>query len=974
MNNILRITRKELSGFFASPAALIFLGTFLAVTLFIFFWVETFFARNIADVRPLFEWMPVLLIFLTSAITMRLWSEERRAGTLEFLLTTSIKPVCLVLGKFFACLSLVSIALVLTLPLPITVSFIGLLDWGPVIGGYIAALFLAASYIGIGLYASIRSENQIVSLITAVLVCSLFYLLGSDMLTGLFGNKPSEFLQLIGSGSRFESITRGVVDLRDLVYYLSLVGIFLSLNVYGLERIRWSGNKANRKHRQWGLLTILLVINFIVLNLWLSPVNKARLDLTQGNIYSISDATRSYLSRLKEPLLIRGYFSAQTHPLLAPLVPRLKDLMKEYQIAGQGKVRVEFVDPHTDQELEQEAGQKYGIKPVPFETTSKYQASVTNSYFDILIKYGDQFETLSFKDLIEIKAKRNIDIDVELRNPEYDITRAIKKVLYSYQGRGNLFSNISKPIVFKEYISADNTLPEVLIKLKSSLAEIMQELSEQGSGKISVEMLDPDADEGRIAKQIQDEYGFQPMAASLFDTKTFWFYMVMDDGKRQVQVPLPESFSKEELKRSINGALKRFSSGFLKTVALSMPEYSPAMPQYGIAGSGKSYKWLRGTLEEEYNVIDADLSQGQVPADADLLLVLSPDKLDEKQLFGVDQFLMQGGTIILSTSPIDITFQGNFSARKLDSGLSDWLARKGLLIEEDLVLDKQNSAFPVPVQRQIGGFTVEETMMVNYPFFVDIRQSGMDKESGLSAGVEQVSMSWPSPITLDNEKNKDRKIVRLLESSDQSWTSDSLLLQPDFQRYPQIGFPEKDEKSKQLLSVILEGRFESWFKGKPSPLLSKKEDKEEVKKETKKQEVGQEKKKDDKEEKPPVVARVIEKSPESARIVLFSSNVFLTDTALQLASGARRTRYEGPVQLVKNCIDWSLEDRGLLSIRGRSQFSRTLIPLGDHVRMFLEYLNYSLTLFGLVFVWFIWRMTRKRALMRRQALLDEGRA
>ena len=108
MSNALRIARKEFAGFFSSPIAFIFLGAFLAVTLFVFFWVETFFARNIADVRPLFEWMPLLLIFLVAAITMRMWSEERRAGTLEFLLTSSAKSHELVLGKFMACLGLVN--------------------------------------------------------------------------------------------------------------------------------------------------------------------------------------------------------------------------------------------------------------------------------------------------------------------------------------------------------------------------------------------------------------------------------------------------------------------------------------------------------------------------------------------------------------------------------------------------------------------------------------------------------------------------------------------------------------------------------------------------------------------------------------------------------------------------------------------------------------------------------------------------
>ena len=170
MKQTLSITRKELAGYFGSPMALIFVGAFLAVTLFAFFWVDTFFARGIADVRPLFRWMPVLMIFLVAALTMRQWSEEQRAGTLEVLLTLPVSKVQLVLGKFLAVMALVALALALTLFLPITVSLLGNLDWGPVIGGYLAALLMAAAYAAIGLFVSSRTDNQIVALILTVLV------------------------------------------------------------------------------------------------------------------------------------------------------------------------------------------------------------------------------------------------------------------------------------------------------------------------------------------------------------------------------------------------------------------------------------------------------------------------------------------------------------------------------------------------------------------------------------------------------------------------------------------------------------------------------------------------------------------------------------------------------------------------------------------------------------------------------------
>ena len=299
MKQTLSITRKELAGYFGSPMALIFVGAFLAATLFSFFWVDTFFARGIADVRPLFRWMPVLMIFLVAALTMRQWSEEQRSGTLEVLLTLPVSRIQLVAGKFLAVMALVAIALALTIFLPITVEMLGNLDWGPVFGGYLAAILLAAAYAAIGLFVSSRTDNQIVALIATVLLCGLFYLAGSGGLTDFVGDRVGEILRAIGSGSHFESIERGVVDLRDLLYYLSLTGIFLTLNVASLDSKRWSTGKRTLPHRRGVMLTtILVVLNLAMLNVWVFPLTGVRLDLTAQREYSLSQTTRDLLRNL----------------------------------------------------------------------------------------------------------------------------------------------------------------------------------------------------------------------------------------------------------------------------------------------------------------------------------------------------------------------------------------------------------------------------------------------------------------------------------------------------------------------------------------------------------------------------------------------------------------------------------------------------------------------------------------------------
>lgn len=961
MNTLFRIARKEFGSFFSSPIAFIFLGTFLAVTLFVFFWVETFFANNITEVRPLFEWMPILLIFLSAAITMRMWAEEHRAGTLEFLLTSPVQPMTLVLGKFLACVGLIAVALTLTLPLPITISMLGPLDWAPVLSGYLATLFLAAAYISIGLFVSVKSETQIVSLIITSLICGLLYLIGSDTLVAFFGNQGSELLQLLGTGSRFNSITRGVVDIRDLYYYLGIMGVFLCLNIYGLEKIRWAGNPTNKKHRLWQITCGLLIANFIVANFWLAPIGLLRVDMTQGNIYSISDATQNYLQQIKEPLLIRGYFSSQTHPLLAPLVPRLRDLLEEYSIAGGDKVLVEFVNPLDNPELEQEAGQKYGIRPIPFQTTSKYQASVTNSYFDILVQYGDQFETLGFRDLIEVKAQNEQNLEVELRNPEYDITRAIKKVLYNYQGGGNIFNRIKKPVTFTGYFSDDSRLPEELVQLKKDVSSLLEEMEEASGKRFTGNIVDPDTD-NQVAKTINEKYGFQPMSASLFDTNTFWFYMTLNSGDQTLEVPLPEDLEKESLKRSMNAGLKRFATGFTKTVALSVPASTPPMPQYGMPARGLQFNVLREMLSQEHTVKDATLESGTVPSEADLLMVVSPEKLDDKQLFAIDQFLMQGGTLILATSPYQINLDQSLSITHHTSGLNDWLAHNGITINDMLVLDPRNSAFPVPVDRDVGGFTIRETHMVKYPYFVDIRPDGMNPDSGLTNGINQLTMNWASPVKINEETNDERTVTRLLHSSNKSWVSSSTEIQPDFKLHGDLGFPVSGNQGQQLLGVAIEGSFSSYFAGKPSPLQKEQPA-------ATSEAPAEGKQEDDKKQQ--VIFRQIDKSPESARIILFSSNSFLSDTILSIGSSVMRTSYLEPVRMMANTVDWSLEDRGLLSIRGRSHFSRPLFPLSKGMQLVWEYLNYGLVLMGLAIIWFIKLFIRKRIQKQQLVLIQQ---
>ncbi len=946
---IRRISIKELTLFFNSPVAYLFLASFAAVTLFVFFWGETFFARNIADVRPLFEWMPLLLIFLTSALTMRMWSEERHSGTLEYILTQPLSIWRFVLGKFFACFSLLFIAILITLPIPVTVSMISDLDWGPVWSGYLATLLLGAAYLSIGLFVSARSDNQIVSLISATALCGLLYLIGSPMITDILSNQIAEFLRQLGTGSRFADITRGVIDVSDFVYYLSLVVIFLTLNTFSLERERWAKTGNKEHHKKWYVGSSLLIANAIALNLWMGQVDMLRIDTTQGKIYSISEATKNYLAQLQEPLLIRGYFSSKTHPLLSPLVPQLRDLINEYQVAAKGKVRVEFVDPQSSPEVEQEANQKYGIQPVPFQVSDRYQASVVNSYFNVLIQYGDQHQVLGFRDLIEIKQRGEADLDVLLRNPEYDITRALKKVMLAYQSGGNLFDTVKGNINFTAYVSADELLPEKLSQFKQALKQKLDQKKQQSNGRLEVKFVEPEANNAEVAKQIRDDYGFKPMVASLFDDNQFYFYLTLSNGEQIVQLPT-SNFNADEFDQALDAGIKRFASGFTRTVALVAPKADYQAMQMGI--SSQQFNQLKKVLSADLSIKNEDLSDGSVDSAADILLLMAPKDLDEKALFAVDQFLMRGGSVIAATSPFSVDMgRDRLSMKKQTSGLEDWLKHNGLKIEPELVLDNQNSAFPVPVTRQVGSFRFQEMRMIDYPYFVDIRGKGLNQKSPITGDLNQLSMAWSSPITVDEKLNANRQITELLHSSEQSWRSSSTDVMPKIDSRGHSSIHSGSTLGSELLAVVSQGRFDSYFAGKKSPLIdqaAKPEDKAEASTDA------------NKEDQAPGIDSVIEHSADSARIILFASNDFVSDQVVQLAASANGSQYLGGLQLVQNTLDWAMEEGGLLSIRSRGHFNRTLPPMPEGEQFIWELSNYVLTIVLLILLAVVQKYRQRR--------------
>jgi len=238
MLNTFAIFRREFASYFDSPLAYIVIPAFLGLVGGFSLFFQDLFSSQVATMRPVFFWCAVFYLLLIPAVTMRLFAEERRSGSLELLATLPINEAEMVLGKFLAALALMSIALILTISYPISVSLLGDLDLGPVLGGYLGLFLLGAAFTAIGTAASAITSNQVIAFLIALLLGLIPFATGFAL-----GNVSPDllpFIQYISFDYHFNNLARGVVDSRNIIYYLSVVGLFLHTAVYALERRRLS--------------------------------------------------------------------------------------------------------------------------------------------------------------------------------------------------------------------------------------------------------------------------------------------------------------------------------------------------------------------------------------------------------------------------------------------------------------------------------------------------------------------------------------------------------------------------------------------------------------------------------------------------------------------------------------------------------------------------------------------------------------
>jgi len=239
MNRTTTILKRELRAYFATPVAYVFIVIFLILTGIFTFHLGGLYERNQADLEPFFRFHPWLYMLLIPAISMRLWSEERKAGTLELLMTLPVSLVEAVIGKYLAAWCFTAIALALTFPVWLTINYLGDPDNTVIAAGYLGSLLLAGGCLAIGSCISALTKNQVVAFVISFVICFAFNLSGFPIVLNMFSAwAPQAIIDVISSFSflsHFESILKGVIDIRDIIFFASLIAFFLYANVLAIE-------------------------------------------------------------------------------------------------------------------------------------------------------------------------------------------------------------------------------------------------------------------------------------------------------------------------------------------------------------------------------------------------------------------------------------------------------------------------------------------------------------------------------------------------------------------------------------------------------------------------------------------------------------------------------------------------------------------------------------------------------------------
>jgi len=453
MGRVRAIAKKEFFGFVNQPLGYVVIIPFLVLS--IFFWLRVSLVRNEADLRSFFDLLPWFLLFLAPALTMRSLSEEKRTGTANLLFAHPLSEWQIVLGKFLGIFAFWLVVLACTFGLPLTLIIFSRPDFGQIISQYLGGIFLGGGFLAVGLAASSLAKNALSAFLLGVVGNFLLVLLGSDFVLLSAPYPLNDIFSQLSYFNHLDNFGRGMVDFRDLLWFLSLIALGLLVAVFRFSYQRLV-EKPALKQRLIAAFVLLLAVG--VLGNLAFAAYPLRLDLTFSRLYTLSAGTRKILADLPDLLTINFYASRDLPPEMHQTYQVVADLLEDYRRVAKKNLAIKIVYPDLDSQKENEALQA-GIQPVTFSKIGAGKFGMQKGYLGLALRFGEKTETIPF-------VAKTDDL-------EYQLSRRIQKLVLGKQTKLGFYKNgMTSTQILEEVLEAQYQLSRIYNLEEKNLTDI----------------------------------------------------------------------------------------------------------------------------------------------------------------------------------------------------------------------------------------------------------------------------------------------------------------------------------------------------------------------------------------------------------------------------------------------------------------------------------------------------------------------
>lgn len=676
---------------------------------------------------------------------------------------------------------------------------------------------------------------------------------------------------------------------------------------------------------------VLLLGNVVAFNMLFGRVRGVRADLTEGKIYTLAPQTRELLQEPEEPLEIFFYHTAldRLHEKLRPLVGPLSDVLREFEAASNGKITTRIVEwDSADKATQDRAKDRFGVKASPLQMQTSDEETVRDTYFSIVVAYGDQHQRFDHGELyLVVPTGAGLDIDVKLQNVEYLVAKAIYKVVRGFQSIGAALATNDQTARIELYFSPAEAMPKHLEKVPQYAAKVVKKLVDEGMGRIKSETVtvsDKPEDE-KVRERLAAEYRLEGIPTDFFSQKLFYSYAVITTRGQSVKLELAkfgEEMSEFEVREAIEGTLKAMIPGFLTTVGVMSPDASknPMAQMMGQRSPPQEFSNAISVLEAEFDVQKIDLTEGKpIPRQISILLIIRPENFSDKAIWEIDQFLMRGGRLVVCADSFSFDLDRAMQLRSANQikrvewePFRKFLRHLGADVGDSMIRDSNSEV--VRMMRPTGRGEVE-FLDVKLPYFVYVE--GFDKKHDIVAQQRFLLLDWATPVRAAKAapggegQEPSLGVPAGVEAREIAWTSETSSTSTDkdeAEAQRKLNYKPPPDAKREPVVLVLRGVFPSYFAGKPVPGEKAPESRPES---------GASRPEKDR-------TLRLDKSKETSVVVIGDSD-FLSQIVAEAFGVDNKLRPN--FTLLRNAIDFGGPEARLMAIRNRETVQRPLLGL-----------------------------------------------